>query len=184
MGFLGFLGGQIVKPVTSTVKVVQGSRARLGAQIQELRLAQARRREQIDLSQRELDARVGPALTDAQLAQVDVKDLEDPRVRFRAVCIQKGLTPAAVAKRLAYLRVRRRISLVACLGSLLFGLAMPLFVVKWKLLLFSPLLLVFFAMTFAAAFRDGLFQAQLEQRSLFDFRIYLAREDLIRHLLG
>lgn len=182
MGLIRLWFSVLGKPITRTVGTVAESVQRIRGDIHRLKQAQARLREAAQ------EASGGPVidvtLSDEDLLRVDPSSLKDPAQKFRAMYLQNGWSEAALKLRLRAVKGRKYFGIVLGLLMLFGGMVSILTAPAWLALIMFVITVAGSALGGTITFLYGLYQSQLETRSLHGARSYLGRPDLFSHLIS
>jgi hypothetical protein len=182
MGLIRSTFSILARPITSTASTVNESGRRIKEDIERLRRARAR----LHLEAEELRrARtIAGTFSDEELMGIDPDTLKDPAQKFRALFLQNGWTEALLSKRLRVVKARKYCGIAVAVLMFFGGNAMLFTAPAWLALISLFITLSGSALGLSMTFLYGLYQSQLETRSIHGARAYWGRPDLISHLLS
>lgn len=166
--FWGF-GRLLAYPVIRPMETIVASSRRISSDVRDYRELRARRRAELD----EASAQEG-----ADLAAMSDRD------RFESLVVMNGWTPAELARQLLAVRRTKLMAICGSVAGTVLAMASMFLVPVWILFVIAPAAALFVIMGLIRTLQFGLFQAQLEQRRLMKFHVYLGRQDLFKHLIS
>lgn len=182
MGVFKSFFGVMAKPYVQTAKAFSLSGQRLKADIDKLRATRERlRRDAAELKQK---GNIETKLSDEQLVQTDPATIKDPEQRFRALYLQNSWTEAQLSKRLRAVKGRKYLGMALCLAMLFGGMISIITAPAWLALVMFAITVFGAGLGAAMTFLHGLYQSQLETRSLHGAMAYLERRDFVSHLFS
>jgi hypothetical protein len=166
-GFFRLLAYPVIRPLEGIMQ----SGKRIQGDVRGYRDLRARKAAQAQADQ-------ASAIEGANLASMNAKD------KFEALVVANAWTKAELAKQMRAVRRTKFFSICGGLSGSVLAIASMWAVPVWTLMIIAPAAALFVIMAIIRTLQFGLFQAQLEQRSLIRLTDYLGRRDLFSHLFS
>jgi len=180
MGLLRGLARLIAYPVIRPLETARDAAAQIKADLAAGRAGREQRQAEL-AEQVRRHAADRTDLTPEQLLTPSL--IPNPTRRFAALADLHQWTADGLAEQLVAVRRGKRFALVAAAMVFCLALATFYFAPVWVVLVLGPCLFTACTLALLSAFKYGLYQSQLEDRSLHGPRDYLSRQDFIQHLL-